>query len=370
MARFFITCAHGIEDTLLTEARSLGLKKATRNPGGVAFEGSREEAMKACLWLRCATRVLQIVGGGPARGEAALYQAARAIPWERWIRPDRTFRVDATVGHSALTHSGYVALKVKDALVDRIRARKGRRPSVDTDRPDVRVRVRLHRDRATFSLDLAGEALHRRGWRTEAGEAPLKESLAAALVLASGWTPDTPLYDPFCGSGSILIEAAWIATHRAPGLDRRFAFEGLSDHKPGPWRALKDEARAAILEAPPAPILGADLDRSQVMRARKAAKAAGLNLRIDQADARQFTPSVGPGHIICNPPYGERLSEEEAVKDLYADFGDRLKESGQGCTLHLLTDRQLIGALRLKIKRRQPFFNGDIDCRLITVPVY
>ncbi|MCB9755471.1 MAG: methyltransferase [Myxococcales bacterium] len=371
---WFATCPRGVEPWLAEEARELGLPEPEERAGGVAFAGDWSAATRACLWLRCAVRVLRIVGEGPADSADALYRSAARVDWARWISPQQRFRVDATLQRSALRHSGFAALKVKDALVDRVRAATGRRPDVDRDRPDVRVRARVHEREVIFSLDLAGRPLHERGWRSRGGEAPMKESLAAALLRASGWRGDQPLYDPFCGGGTIGIEAAWIAERRAPGLAGGFAFERWPQHDARAWARQLDEARALNEEARAAarpPILLSDLDRHAVGRAREHARAAGVALEVRRADALEFTPSAGPGLIACNPPYGERMGEDlDALDQLYRGFGDRLKRVGEGCELAWFTALDRARALGLKPRRRVPFFNGPIECRLLLVPLF
>ncbi|MFN3198850.1 MAG: class I SAM-dependent RNA methyltransferase [Bradymonadia bacterium] len=368
--RFFATCGQGIEPWLFQEAQALGLPGATQAPGGVAFDGDRVDGMRACLWLRSATRVLEVVGGGPARSETGLYKAAKAVPWERWLTPETTFRVDATVAHSALTHSGYVALKTKDGLVDRLRQKLGSRPSVSVDDPQAWIRVRLYRDQVTFALDLAGYPLHLRGLDRDGGIAPLKETLAAALALATDWDGTSPLYDPFCGTGTLAVEAAWIHMNRAPGLDRVFGFEGLADHAADPWSTLIDEALAAVKPQPPGPIILSDWDAEQRHRARQLLDSAEIKAEVKSADARSFTPTEGPGVILTNPPYGERLDPEGGIPRLYRAFGDRLKSHGTGCTLHMITTPACLKTLGLRTERKLPFYNGDLDCRLVRVPLF
>lgn len=371
---YFATCPGGVEPFLAQEAAELGLPRATAegHTGGVAFGGTRQDAMRACLWLRCAARVLRVLLEGPARTPEQLYATVAQVDWPRWITPRHTFRVDATLQKSSLRHSGFAALKAKDAIVDRIRKARGRRPDVDRERPDVVVRLRVYGERVTVSLDLAGRPLHQRGWRRGGGEAPMKEALAAAVVRASGWDGSRPLYDPFCGGGTIGIEAAWQVQDRAPGLGRGFAFERLDDHDADAWTRLVEDARARrdAGAGRSVRIELSDIDGSAVARARRHASTAGVELNVRQADARRFRPAAGAGDIVTNPPYGERLGEGDEVDALYRAFGDALKRDAGGCDLWLFTGLDRVRSLGLKPRRRIPLFNGPIECRLLHVPLF
>ncbi len=368
---WFATCPRGVEPWLAAEVRELGLPDPEERTGGVAFAGDWSAATRACLWLRSAVRVLRILGEGPAHSADALYDSAARVDWRRWISPHQRFRVDATLQRSRIRHSGFAALKVKDAIVDRVRASAGKRPDVDRDRPDVRVRARVLEGQVTFALDLAGRPLHERGWRERAGEAPMKETLAAAVVRASGWDGARPLYDPFCGGGTIGIEAAWKALRRAPGLDGAFAFTRWPSHDEGAWARQLEEARDLQRRELEAPIVLSDHDPRAIKRARLHARAAGVQLELRRADAREFSPDAGAGAIVCNPPYGERMGDDlDAIDQLYREFGDRLKKTGAGCELAWFTAFDRVRALGLKPRRRVPFFNGPIDCRLLLVPLF
>ena len=375
MTRFFATCPRTLEPWLIEEAQQLELPHAQVRHGGVAFDGDGRAAMRACLWLRCASRVLEILDEGPAPNERGLYERARSLPWHRFLSPERTFRVDATVANSRLTHSQFVALKAKDAIVDSLRDRFGARPSVSLDRPDVWIRLRLHRNTLTTALDLSGAPLHRRGARMDGGRAPLKENLAAAIIRATGWRGETPLYDPFCGSGTLGVEAAAVVMDRAPGLERPFAFTALPDYDPTAWRAMRDAAQERAEQAAGkahAPIILSDNDPAQVRRARRHAQDAGVSSaiqRIDRLDALSFEPTEGAGLIVTNPPFGERMSEAE-VGELLRAFGDRLKASATDSQLYLLTRHDHVRAIGLRPCRRIPLLNGDIDCRLLNIPLY
>jgi putative N6-adenine-specific DNA methylase len=263
-------------------------------------------------------------------------------------------------------------LKIKDGIVDRIRDRTGERPSIDRTRPDVRVFAYLDREAITLYLDLSGEPLFKRGWRADKGEAPLKENLAAGLLRLAGWTPAMPLLDPFCGSGTIVIEAASIAAQRAPGLSRRFAFERLASFDAAAWKTLQQAAQAQVDDAAAAQIVGSDISTHVVEQARANAQLAGLQRWLDDGrlvlqpgDARQVMPPAEHGLIVTNPPYGEQSSPRSAtVPKMMGEIGDALKQRCSGWTAWLLTsDRQLPRQMRLAETRRTVLYNGALECR-------
>ena len=285
-----------------------------------------------------------------------------------------TLAVDCSLRDSAMTHSGFVALKTKDAIVDELRDRHGSRPNVDTRDPDLRVNVHLVKNRCTVSLDTSGVPLDRRGYRLDRTEAPLRETLAAALVALSGWDGTIPLVDPMCGSGTIPIEAALKAARRAPGLLRKgFGFMRWPDFDPARWALLTAEARDLALSSLPAGITGSDRSAPAVASARENAGKAGVAglISLSQQDFSSFTPPPGPGVLIVNPPYGQRLGEEEALKPFYKLIGDVFKQRCTGYTAYLLTGSQeLAKCVGLRASRRFVLFNGPIECRLLKYELY
>jgi 23S rRNA (guanine2445-N2)-methyltransferase len=310
--RFFATCAKGTEGALRRELSALRLKAVRGDRGGVSFEGPLEAGMRACLWSRTAMRVLLELTRFPAPTAEALYEGARAVAWEEWLTVRTTLAVEATVSSSAITHSGYAALKVKDAAVDALRAKLGARPDVDPKDPDVSIVLHLARGEATLSLDLAGEPLHRRGYRAVTTEAPLKETLAAAVLVLGGADPALPFVDPLAGSGTLAIEQALRARNLAPGLGRAFGFQRWPAYRGGPqsgWDRMKAEARALALPRAPAPIVARDLHSKAIDAARRNVAAAGLvaDVVVEQGDARDLEPRFPAGTLATNPPYGERL---------------------------------------------------------------
>lgn len=310
--RFFATCAKGTEGALRKELAAVGLKHLKGERGGVHFEGPLEAGMRACLHSRTAMRVLLEVATFPAPDRDGLYEGTRAAEWTEWLTPKHTFAVEASVASTTLTHSGFAALVVKDAVVDALRATSGDRPNVDAKDPDVLLVLHLARDQATLSLDLAGHPLHRRGYRAAMSKAPLKETLGAAMLSLGNVELDAPFVDPMAGSGTLAIEQALRARRIPPGLGRSFGFQRWPSYRGVPqsaWDRLRAEARAAVLPRAPAPILARDLNPKAVAAMRINADAAGVgsDLVIEQGDARDLLPAHATGTICTNPPYGERL---------------------------------------------------------------
>lgn len=376
---FYAVCPFGIEPLLAEEISRLGADPDLIKPGrgGVQFAGSTELAMAACLQSRLASRILMRVAASEYWDSRDVYELAKKTKWERWFGPDATFRVDATAHRCPLESVDFAALRVKDGLCDRFRELAGRRPDVDRRSPDVRIMAHFTFDRVSFYLDLAGEALFKRGWRLEHGEAPLKENLAAALLAISGWSPEKPLVDPFCGSGTIAIEAAQQAVGMAPGLNRRFAFEKLEGFDMDVWTEMKEDARAAVNLHAPLLIRASDISSLVVEKAEENARRAGLGALLDdgrlqfaQGDARGVLPpelpeGVSPGLVIANPPYGEQSNPKSAsIRSMMGHVASNLKAHYAGWTAWLLTsDRTLPGQMHLKESRKAVLFNGPLECR-------
>jgi putative N6-adenine-specific DNA methylase len=317
--RFFATCSRGTDGALRAELAALKLPAVRGGRGGVHFEGRLEHAAKACLHSRTAMRVLLELATFPAEDAEALYQGAREVDWTAWLTTRTTLAVEASGSAPGLTHSGFAALKVKDAVVDVLRDKLGARPDVDTADPDVPIVLHLEGGQATLSLDLAGQPLHRRGWRTSTAVAPLKETLAAAVLLLGRVAPDRPFVDPLCGSGTLAIEQALRARRIAPGLDRAFAFQRWPCYRSelqSRWDKLRAQARAEVLPAAPAPILARDLHPKAIEACTRNAHLAGVSadVVIERGDARELTPRFDPGTLCMNPPYGERLMDEPGAE--------------------------------------------------------
>lgn len=374
--KFFATCPLGLEALLAEELRSLAATDVKETRAGVAFTGELAIGYAACLWSRLASRILLALATFEAPSPEALYAGVRKLNWARHLDADGTLAVDANVWDSAITHSRYAALKIKDAIVDQFREASGRRPSVDTARPDVRLNLHLERNVATLSLDLAGESLHRRGYRTEAGEAPVKENLAAAILLRAGWpkvaAAKGALVDLMCGSGTFLIEAAMIAADIAPGLLRPyFGFLRWRQHDGAAWQALLHEARArreaGLARLPP--IRGYDADARAIRIARDNIARAGLEryVTVSQRRLDACTPEpVAAGLVIVNPPYGERLGEAPELPALYRELGLQLKKNFPGWRAAVFTASPELGkAIGMRACRMHTLWNGAIECRLL-----
>jgi len=378
------TCGRGLEGALARELSALGASAVEERVAAVGFRGSLEAGYRACLWSRVASRVLLPLAEGPVVKADDLYELTKGVRWEDHLPLGKTFAVDAAGRHPAFRDTRFAALRVKDAVVDRLRDRRGERPNVDATAPDLALRVRLEQTRAFVSLDLAGEGLHVRGYRTEAGEAPLRETVAAGLLVLAGW-PEVfargcPLVDPFCGSGTILIEAAWMAGDRAPGLDRvRWGFQGWAGHEAHRWEALLAEARERAARGAVAEglLFGSDVDVAVLNTACANAKRAGVLARIafeQVALADRVAPPSPDGEprglVVTNPPYGERLGADADLAPLYATLGDVLKRRFPGWRAHVLVgDRDLEKRVGLRPRSRTLVFNGSIECRLLDLPI-
>ncbi|MGE5248109.1 MAG: THUMP domain-containing class I SAM-dependent RNA methyltransferase [Verrucomicrobiota bacterium] len=374
MHRFFATTFKGLEETLAGEIAALGAAEISAGTGSVSFSGDMTLCYRANLWLRSANRVVLQLSGFPAPTPAALYEGTRQIPWHELFPPERTFAVDATVRESGITHSHFAAQKTKDAIVDRFRDVLGRRPDVDAVSPEIRVVVRIVRDGCTVSLDTSGESLNRRGYRTRPTEASLKETLAAGLLLLAGWEGNEPLIDPACGAGTIPIEAALLAGRIAPGaLGRTFGFQRLHGYDRRTWEKLLAEAREAARRPAHVRIEGSDRSVLAVAAASRNAENAKVSerVRFTVLPVRSFSAGDGPGVILCNPPYGERLPGGPQAETFYRELGEALKKRCRGWTAYLLSGNAAVTRhLGLKASRKFPVMNGPIDCRLLKYDLY
>jgi putative N6-adenine-specific DNA methylase len=361
---FFATCPRGLEKLLLGEVESLQGREAAVVPGGVSFSGDWRTCYAVNLWSRIASRVLWKVSQFDHRDEKDLYEAARALDWQKYFPVDRTLRVNVTASKSPLKSLEFATLRIKDAVCDRFRDELGRRPDVDRARPDVRIHAFFEGARATLYLDTSGEPLFKRGWRGEAGEAPLRENLAAGIVMLSGWQSGEPLLDPMCGAGTLLVEAAAMARGRAPGAKRGFGFEKLNAFEAERWRQVKDETRpaAAHLE-----LFGSDNDPKAIAAARRNLAEAGVErwVKLERSDVLERKAPGPSGVLIANPPYGERMGSADELARFYPQLGDALKKNFAGWRCYLLTaDLRLPKLIRLQPSARTPLWNGALECRL------
>ncbi|MDE1941603.1 MAG: class I SAM-dependent RNA methyltransferase [Betaproteobacteria bacterium] len=369
---FFASCPRGLEPVLGQELSGLGADAVQTADAGVAFQGNFALAMRANLESRVASRVLWQVDTGSYRTEQDIYDAARKLPWSRWMQAQQTLRVETRANRCPLQSLDFVTLRVKDAICDHFRDKTGQRPSVDTRDPDVRVHAFLTESAYFLYLDTSGEALFKRGTRIESGQAPLKKNLAAGILKLAGWQPGLPLLDPFCGAGTFLLEAAEQSLDRAPGLGRAFGFERLSGWDLSSWPKIRSEAEARAHSPRPLPIWGYDLKGEALDTARANLGAAGLadSVQLKQVNVLESTAPAPAGLIVTNPPYGVRMGEQAALAELYPRLGDVLKQRFAGWTAYFFTaDMQLPKLIRLKTSRRTPLFNGALECRLFEIKV-
>ena len=392
----FANCARGLEPLLAAELESFGAYTCKQVFGGVEFQATWQTLLRSNLWSRFAGRIGLRIAHGECTDEHRFYKFALKQPWTDWFDVNQTFRVDLNNLGTQVPSLRFAQLRLKDAVCDAFRESVGARPSVDIEAPDVRIFAGLSATHASIYVDLSGESLFKRGWRETKGSAPLKETLAAGVLQISGWTPEQTLLDPFCGSGTIPIEAACWAAKKAPGLDRVFGFEALKPHVVDLWEPIWSDASRqfekglqAITSGQTAfgGIVGSDITRKLVEIARDNAIAAGLeplleskHLQFSQIDARQLKAPAPSGLIVTNPPYGERIQakgkemaegeEDEVYQELFQTFGTRLKQGFQGWTAFILSgDLAIKHAIGLSPKRKTPLFNGAIECRLFEIPL-
>ncbi|MFL9870535.1 THUMP domain-containing class I SAM-dependent RNA methyltransferase [Paraburkholderia megapolitana] len=419
---FFLPCPRGLEAALAAELAEIAARHlngapftaGAQVPGGVHFRGGWAAGMAANLHSRLASRVLLKLAHQPYRSEQDIYALALEQRWEQWFSANETLRVDVTAIKSPLRSLEFATLRVKDAICDRLREVSGERPNVDTAAPDVRVFAFLTATDCTLYLDTSGEPLFKRGWRLDKGAAPLRENLAAGILRLTGWTPGTPLYDPMCGSGTFLAEAAQVALNVAPGSERRFGFEKLRQYDRSVWQGLKaaalDAKKAAASSRKDLQIFGSDISGDMLDKARANFQRAGLpSIVLKQVDARGMSaPIATPGILVANPPYGERIEvrgrgprgeiretgrdrredrdsreardtrdsrDDDGFRRVHTDappdseffkaLGDSLKQRFTGWHAFILTsDRKLPGQLRLRESTKTPLFNGALECRL------
>jgi putative N6-adenine-specific DNA methylase len=364
---FFAPCPRGLEALLAGELGELGARNAVAVPGGVAFAGDLEACYRANLWSRLASRVLWRVAQFDYASEADLYEGARSLDWPAQFAVERTLRVYVTAQKSPLRSLEFATLKIKDAVCDRFRDALGSRPNIDRAAPEVRVHAFLEEKRATLYLDTSGEPLFKRGARADTVEAPLRENLAAGIVLLSGWRPGEPLLDPMCGGATLLAEAAAIGRGRAPGLKRSFGFEKLAGFRAPLWKRLREGAAHPSKSVPQLELYGSDSDERALAAARRNLAAAGVErwVRLERADVLERKAPAPSGVLIANPPYGERIGAREHLARFYPKLGDALKKNFSGWRCHLFTaDLRLPKLIRLEPARRVPLWNGALECRL------
>ncbi len=397
---YFAVSARGIESVTAAELEQLGAQEVRPVFGGVHFEGDMRLLFRASLWLRTASRILRPLRDFAAQNPEMLYSQTRRVRWEDYLDPTKTLAVHATIEGAAnraehartnppesrgaargkfsdkkaapqgINHSMYAALKIKDAIVDRLRREQGARPNVDKENPDILVHAHFAGGRCTLSLDATGTSLHERGYRLKTTTAPLKETLAAAINDLTGWDGSTPYFDPMCGSGTLPIEAAMKAMRIAPGLTRAsFGFQRWPQFDGKAWQEVVDEARQAKLPAPPNEIIATDCDHNAIEAALDNARRAGVEQFI-KFSVRQFgamqPPTEQPGFLVCNPPYGARLGEEAEIQALYEEMTEVLKTRYAGWQVFVMAGNlNLARHIGLPATQKIKLNNGPLDCRLL-----
>lgn len=373
MLDLFATVPLGAEELTAGELRDLGAGEVQAVRGGVGFCGDRRLLYRSLLRLRTASRVLVQLGQFPCGSPQELYDGMRSLPWLELLTPTMTLAVDCTLRDSAITHSHFAALKAKDAIVDQLRDASGSRPSIDTKAPDLRVNLHIAKNRATVSLDACGDPLDRRGWRLDRNAAPLRETLAAAIMLHTGWNGCVPLLDPMCGSGTLLLEGAALALQQPAGAGREFGLMRWRDFDRRLWEQVLQEERAAAAENLSVPVLGFDRDPKAIIACRENARRAGLAYQVtfDRKPFEDAEPCGHQGVLVMNPPYGVRMGDRAELESLYRKIGEVFKRRFTGWTAYLLAgDLELAKLVGLKPSRRYVLFNGPLECRLLKYELY
>lgn len=376
MAKFFASCPIGMSDLVEQELKDLGLKTFDKTMGGVLFESNWEGCYKANLHSRYASRILKPLLDFPAYSGDELYNNVRKHDFTKYISADQTLTIDAVVKDCRIPDQRFLAMKVKDAIVDQFRDKFGKRPDVAKDQPDLRIHIKGYKNSYHMSLDTSGSSLFMRGYRTKTGDAPLKENLAAGLIGLSDWDRKSPLVDVFCGSGTILIEAAMMAANMAPGIHREhFGFMNLSDYNPDVWHKVVEEAEASEKETLDFKFFGYDHDKKVIQIAKENARNAGVQKFIEFKStpiAVAAPPEeVATGMVICNPPYGARIGDEDNLKDVYRDLGFSLKNRFEGWDAWVLSgNKDLLGEMKLKSTCKHYLMNGNIECRFLKYEMY
>lgn len=367
LEQFFAPCPRGLEPVLAAELEQLSARDIAASQGGVAFKGDYALIYRSNLESRIASRILWEVGRFRYRNESDVYARVKAIDWPSHFDVDRTIKVNVAATDSPLKSLDFITLRIKDALCDRFRDDIGRRPSVETKAPDIRVHAFFDAEWVTVYLDTSGEPLFKRGLRSVAVEAPVRENLAAGILRLAGWTPEQAFFDPMCGGGTFLLEAAEIALERAPGARRQFGFERLARFDIASWTSLREAALARERSEVAAPILGSDLYGDVLKIARENLRRAGLEevVSLKQANVLEVSPPAPTGILVTNPPYGVRLGEASELETFYPKLGDALKQRFAGWRACIFTgDMRLPKLIGLKPRRRTPLYNGALECRL------
>ena len=367
LKRFFAPCPRGLERVLEAELQSLGAPSVTKTEGGVGFSAPWSTMYWINLRSHIASRILWEVGHSAYKTEQDVYHAASALAWPEWFTPEQTIKVKVSARRCLLPSLDFLTLRIKDAICDRFVAGRHKRPSVDTERPNIKVDAFLDQNTVTVYLDTSGEPLFKRGHRRSPVEAPLRENLAAGILRLAGWTPQDVLLDPMCGSGTIPLEAALMARQIGPGISRPFGFERLLVHDAARWERQREAARAEQVAALPSAIYASDRDPATVKIAQRMFQGAGVanDIQLKQSDILDLDAPSAQGVMVINPPYGVRLSRPDELESFYPKLGDWLKQRFAGWRAYVLTgDARVPKLIRLTPSKRIPLFNGALECRL------
>ena len=371
--RLIVKTSFGLEDVLIEELKTMGATAIEKGVRVVTLEGDKRLMYSINLHSRVALRVLMPIKKIRAANEQELYDEIKKIDWNQYMSVDDTLAVDAVVNKSAMTHSLYVALKTKDAVVDQFRDKTGMRPSVDLEKPSLRIHVHINGIEGEVSLDSSGDSLHKRGYRMQTGDAPINEALAAGLIMLSGWNKESPFLDFMCGSGTLVIEAAWMAMNIAPGILRKdFGFHRWLDYDATLWKDIKEEAKSKQRKEIAFPITGVDHTFAMIRNAKENAAAAGVidYVSFQQMSFESFTPGIEKGTLLINPPYGGRITSGDLLQ-LYKQIGDQFKKKYAGWNAFVFTANMEAGKnIGLKPSRKIPLFNGKLECRLLKFEMY
>jgi putative N6-adenine-specific DNA methylase len=374
MKQYFATVARGLETLVAQELEQLGAQEVEPGFCGASFKGDRTTLYRINLWARLPFRILVKLQEFPYLDAEDLYNGIQTIDWSEYLNPDLTLAVNATGKSDRLNHTHFTALQVKKAIVEQQQEQFGDRSNVETQDPDVRINVHIERDICTVSLDSSGNSLHRRGYRPVMGAAPLKESLAAALIQLSAWQPEQMFYDPLCGSGTLPLEASLKALNIAPGLFReRFGFETWLDFDLTLLEELIESAKNSQKDTLPAPIWGSDKDEKAIENAIANATSCGVldQVWFSQMDLSEIVAPSDSGVLFCNPPYGERLGKDSDLGAFYKLLGDVLKQRFKGWTAFVLSgNKELALCIGLKSSQRTAVFNGTLPCQLMKYDLY
>jgi putative N6-adenine-specific DNA methylase len=368
--QFFATCPRGLEALLADELLVQRALKIVVTDGGVSFEGNLDTMYRVNLHSRIATRIMSRVGQGSYATEEDIYKATFKLHWPSWFKVNQTIRVKVTGVKCPLKSLDFVTLRIKDAVCDRFREEGALRPSVSVRDPDVRIHAYLTQDQYQLYLDTSGAPLYQRGFRDVSVIAPLRENLAAGIIMLSGWIPGTPFLDPMCGSGTFLIEAAMMAVNQPPGMKRTFGFQKLTSFDEGLWKKIETEAMNKMKPIEFLDIYGSDMDLRAVRVARHNLKVAGLEdvAKVMQSDFVKLEPPTAEGTLVTNPPYGQRIGEDENLKEVYPVWAKHMKESFGGWNTYFLTaDLEMPKDMRLKPSKKTPLYNGALECRLFEI---